>query len=142
MTGPRPQNPGGGLPRYNTSLGTATLMNGITLVFAGTANEDTLPILSGNTFTAARKLPPICSSELSAAGHFASQVYSKSQITLPGGAYFFRRWLGGDITVAVANGAASWNIIIWPINPPTVTVAFASGQILGTVFGCGVFQQI
>ncbi len=133
VTGPRPQNPGGGLPRFNTVLGTATITNGAVTLASASAVEDTLPILSGNTFTEARKLPPICSSSFIGVAPFESQIYSRRTITLPSGAFFIQRWLGGSITVAVANGSPTWNIIVWPLNPGTLTATFGSGVVLATV---------
>ncbi len=133
LTGSRPQNPGGGLPRYNTVLGTATITSGASTLFAASAVEDTLPILSGNTLTEARKLPPICSSAFIGVGPFDSQIYRRTTVALPSGAFFIQRWLGGSITVAVANGSPTWNILVWPLNPATLTATFGSGVVLATV---------
>ncbi len=135
LTGPRPQNPGCGLARYNTTIGTAKITaggGGITIASAA-AVEERMPVLFANALTECRKLPPLCSNILTTYTAADLQVYSTQTFTAPGG-YFFRRWLGGSIIVTVANSTLpTWNLLVWPLNPGTLSADIGASVLLATV---------
>ncbi len=132
-TGPRPQNPQRGIARYDTAIATATLKNGgVTLKTGGLAEENE-PILSGNTLTVARKLPPICYQNDTGVNAFSStEFYSSGPIPHAAVQYGAFRWLGGAISVVCLNGTGTWSIRVVPINSGTYTDDISSSALLGT----------
>ncbi len=133
MTGPRPQNPQGGIARYDRAIATATLKNGGTTLKTGGLAEENEPILTGNTLTVARKLPPICYQNDVGVNAFSStEYYSSGPIPHAAVQYGAFRWLGGAISVVCLNGTGVWNINVVPINSGTYTDDISTAVLLGT----------
>ncbi len=133
MTGPRPQNPQGGIARYNTTIATATLKNGGVTLQTSALTEENEPILTGNTLTVASKLPPICQQNDVGVNAFSSTMYYDSTaipwLVVRYGAF---RWLGGSISVVCLAGIGVWSIYVVPINTGTYTDDISTAVLLGT----------
>ncbi len=140
-TGQRPRNPAGGIRRYVTDIGLATLSNGATTLATQELYEDRQPILvPPNTFVEARKLAP----DGSATSFFQCDVIGF--VVDP--SFRAHRWFGGSAT-AVGNGG-SISVVIYangtgatisfyavPIDPVTLQADISSAILLKDVIEIG-----
>lgn len=128
-SGRRPLNPQVGFPRYNVSLGTASLVNaGLTWATAA-ANVEHEQVVSGTSIVDCSKLPPLCQSNGSVliattpGGAYNSDDFITWNPALPPfptvPTWKCYRWLGGAMTIANA-ASVSVDVYVLQIDPGTL----------------------
>ncbi len=133
FTGPRPQNPIGGVARYNSNVATAVLKNGGVTLDTETLTQQNEPILSGNTLTVASKLPPICFQNDVGVNSFSStQYFTSGAVPILTVQYGSMRWLGGNVSVVCTGSVGTWFIFVVPINTGTYIDDISTAVLLGT----------
>lgn len=130
LTGPRPQNPLGGLDSYSVTVGTMRLKTGATTLLSLPAIEVRQPFLVGNTLVEASKIARPCNSPNSV-DPLDSLRYGG--ITLVGSTFFGDRWIGGGISVSRVGLGTSTGVIVYPVDPGTLIADTSTGVNIGTV---------